>query len=87
MRNLSRDLGAKKIFINTSPSKVRKINCNVTFIVGLYLPTIKGTKLSFLRAILCNKKKALKQTNVNRVMVPFYDELSVKNIYPDAMND
>ena len=57
------------------------------FIVELYLPTIKGTKLSFLRAILCNKKKALKQTNVNRVMVPFYDELSVKNIYPDAMND
>ena len=55
--------------------------------MGLYLPSIKATKVSFLRAILCKKKKALKQTNVNRVVVPFYDELSVKNIYPDAIND
>ena len=51
------------------------------------MPTQKGTKVSFLRAIFCNKKKALKQTNVNKVVVPHFDELSVKNLYADAMND
>ena len=51
------------------------------------MPTQNGTKVSFLRAIFCNKKKALKQTNVIRVVVPHYEELSVKNLYDDAMND
>ena len=40
-----------------------------------------------MRAIFCNKKKALKQTNVSSIVVPHYDELSVKNLYADAMND
>ena len=51
------------------------------------MPTQKGTKVSFLRAIFCNKKKALKQTNVSSIVVPHYDELSVKNLYADAMKD
>ncbi len=51
------------------------------------MPSQKGTKVSFLRAIFCNKKKALKQTNVHSMVVPHYDELSVKNLYPDAMKD
>jgi hypothetical protein len=29
-------------------------------IVGLFMPSQKGTKISFLRAIFSNKKKALK---------------------------
>ena len=51
------------------------------------MPSQKGTKLSFLRAIFCNKKKALKQVNVHNIVVPHYEELSVKNIYADAMKD
>ena len=51
------------------------------------MPTQKGTKISFLRAIFCNKKKALRQINVNSIVVPHYEELSVKNIYDDAMKD
>ena len=51
------------------------------------MPTQKGTKVSFLRAIFCNKKKALKQTNVTKMVVPHYDELSVKKLYADAMKD
>jgi hypothetical protein len=55
--------------------------------VGLYLPSQKGTKISFMRAIFCNEKKALKQTNVHSIVVPHYEELSVKNLYKDAMKD
>ncbi len=51
------------------------------------MPTQKGTKVSFLRAIFCNKKKALKQTSVTKIVVPHYEELSVKNLYDDAMKD
>jgi hypothetical protein len=51
------------------------------------MPSIKGTKVSFLRAIFCNKKKALKQTKVAKIVVPYYEEISVKNLYPDAMKD
>ena len=49
------------------------------------MPTQKGIRISFLRAIFCNRKKALKQTKVNSIVVPHYDELSVKNLYGDAM--
>ena len=55
--------------------------------MGLFLPTQKGTKVSFLRAIFCNKKKALKQSNVTKVVVPHFEEFSVKNLYDDAMKD
>jgi hypothetical protein len=55
--------------------------------VGLYMPSLKGTKLIFLRAIFCNKKKALKQTKIHNIVVPHYEELSVKNLYADAMKD
>ena len=51
------------------------------------MPTYSGTKISFLRAIFCNKKKALKQINVQRDVVRHYEELSVKNLYDDAMKD
>ncbi len=51
------------------------------------MPTQKGTKVSFLRAIFCNQKKALKQASVQSIVVPHYEELSVKNLYGDAMKD
>jgi hypothetical protein len=55
--------------------------------VGLFMPSYMGTKISFLRDIFCNKKKALKQANVHKVVIPHYEELSVKNLYDDAMKD
>ncbi len=55
--------------------------------MGLFLPSHKVIKLAFLRAIFCNKKKALKQTSVHSIVVPHYEELSVKNLYHDAMKD
>lgn len=57
------------------------------FVVGLFLPTMEGTKISFLRAILCEDKKALKNSEVNLMEVPNYPEISVKNLYDDAMQD
>jgi hypothetical protein len=55
--------------------------------VGLFLPSQTGTKINFIRAILQNKKQALKQTVISHVVVPKYEELSVKNLYEDALND
>ena len=51
------------------------------------MPSQNGTNVSFFRVMFFNKKKALKQTNVIRVVVPHFEELSVKNLYDDAMND
>ena len=48
---------------------------------------MKGTKLSFLRDILSDKKLHLKQNEVIRLEIPNYQELSVKNLYEDAMKD
>ena len=51
------------------------------------MPTQKGTTINLLRATFCNKKKALKQANVAQIVVPHYEEISVKNLYNDAMKD
>ena len=48
---------------------------------------MKATKLSFLRDILADKKLHLKQNEVIRLEIPSYQELSVKNLYDDAMKD
>jgi len=48
---------------------------------------MKETKLSFMRHILSEKKSHLKQNNVIRLDVPAYQEISVKNLYEDAMKD
>ena len=48
---------------------------------------MKGTKLSFMRDILSEKKLHLKQNEVIHLDIPAYQELSVKNLYEDAMKD
>ena len=48
---------------------------------------MKGTKLSFMRDILSDKKLHLKQNEVIRLDIPAYQEISVKNLYEDAMKD
>ena len=56
-------------------------------IVGIFLPSQDGCKLIFLRAILSDEKKAIKNSELKTVDVPNYAELSVKNMYEDAMRD
>ena len=46
---------------------------------------MKGTKLSFMRDVLSDKKLRLKQIEVIRLDIPGYQEFSVKNLYEDAM--
>jgi hypothetical protein len=40
-----------------------------------------------MRDLLSESKKHLKQNEVNLMEVPFYSEISVKNLYPDAIQD
>ena len=56
-------------------------------VVNVFLPTMKGTKLSFMRDILADKKLHLKQNEVIRLDIPGYQELSVKNLYEDAIGE
>lgn len=51
------------------------------------MPSIKATKLSFMRDILSDTKLHLKQNEVIRLEIPQYNEISVKNLYDDAMKD
>ena len=55
--------------------------------MNVFLPTMNGTKLSFMRDVLADKKLHLKQNEVIRLDIPAYQELSVKNLYEDAMKD
>ena len=46
-----------------------------------------GTKMGFMRDLLSEAKLCLKQNEVNRMEVPCYQEISVKNLYEDAIKD
>ena len=56
-------------------------------LVNVFMPSMKGTKLSFMRDILSEKKLHLKQNEVIRLEIPAYQEISVKNLYDDAIRD
>ena len=56
-------------------------------LVNVFMPSMKGTKLSFMRDIFSEKKLHLKQNEVIRLEIPAYQEISVKNLYDDAMKD
>jgi hypothetical protein len=56
-------------------------------IVGVFLPSIHGTTLAFMRDILKNEKRALRTNEVVHLEIPLYPEISVKNLYDDAMAD
>lgn len=55
--------------------------------VGVFLPSLKGTSLDFMRDILKESKLHLKANEVIHLEVPRYQELAVKNMYQDAMAD
>ena len=40
--------------------------------MNVFLPTMKGTKLSFMRSVLADKKLHLKQNEVIRLDIPGY---------------
>ena len=56
-------------------------------VVNVFLPSMHGTKVSFMRDILSEAKLYLRQNEVNRMEVPCYQEISVKNLYEDAIKD
>jgi len=56
-------------------------------LVNVFMPSMKVTKLSFMRDILSEKKLHPKQNEVIRLDIPAYQEISVKNLYEDAMRD
>lgn len=51
------------------------------------MPSIDGTKLSFIKAILREEKQSLKSSSIVKMSIPNYPEISVKNLYEDAMSD
>ena len=51
------------------------------------MPSINATKVGFMRDILSDQKLHLKQNEVVRLEVLAYQEISVKNLYEDAMKD
>ena len=55
--------------------------------MNLFLPSMEGTKLGFMRDILSDKKKAMKQNDIIHLDVPNYPEISVKNMFEDALGD
>ena len=57
------------------------------FLVNVFLPSMQGTKVGFMLDILSETKSFLKQNDVNRMEVPCYQEISVKNLYEDALKD
>jgi methylase of polypeptide subunit release factors len=48
---------------------------------------MKATSLDFMRDILKESKLYLKANEVIHLDIPHYQELSVKNIYEDALKD
>ena len=48
---------------------------------------MKATKIGFMRDILSEKKLHLKNNEINQMKVPLFQEISVKNLYADAMTD
>ena len=53
----------------------------------MFLPTMKAIRLCLLGDILEKKKLHLKQNEVIRLEIPAYQEISVKNLYDDAIRD
>ena len=70
----------------TNQSKILT-NLNLILLVGLYLPSYHGTKVGFIKALLNDQKQALQRDKVILTEIPRFEELSVKNLYNDAIND
>lgn len=56
-------------------------------IVQRYLPPVELVSKDFLRDVFRDKKKLFKLSEVNRIEVPLYDELSVDNMMAEYSRD
>ncbi len=54
---------------------------------NVFLPSMHGTKIGFMRDLISETKQCLKQNEVNHMEVPHSQEISVKNLYEDALKD
>ena len=55
--------------------------------MNVFLPSLHGTKIGFMRDILSEAKSFLRQNEINRMEVPCYQKISVKNLYEDAIKE
>jgi hypothetical protein len=58
---------------------------NASDVENVFLPSLKGTPLAFLRDILAGKKKVFKCNDIATREIPRYPEISVKALYDDAL--
>jgi hypothetical protein len=56
-------------------------------LVYVFIPSMHGTKLWFIRDILGKAKIFLRLNEVNHMEVTCYQEISVNNLYEDAKKD
>ena len=56
-------------------------------VVNVFLTYMHSTKVSFMRDILSEARLCLRQNKVNRMEVTCNKEISVKNLYEDAIKD
>ena len=63
------------------------ILCLTPSAVQLYLPPEDVINKDFLREVFVEKKQLFKKTEVRHIAVPHYDELSVKNLWPEVKKD
>lgn len=51
------------------------------------MPPINNVNKDFLRQVFTNEKRLLKLSEIRPITVPLYDELSVKNLYSQMIED
>ncbi len=53
----------------------------------MYLPSIDRMNKDFLREVFCGKKHLIPRDQLRPINVPEYDELSVKNLWGEIIQD
>ena len=53
----------------------------------MYMPKFDEVNKDFMRDVLANRKKLLSMEEVRAVNVPSYDELSVRNMWEEVLED
>ena len=56
-------------------------------LVQYYLPDETVVTKDFLKEVLAGQKQLMKKADVKAVQVPFYDELSVRRLWPELRKD
>ena len=56
-------------------------------LVQYYLPDETVVTKDFLKEVLAGQKQLMKKADVKAVQVPQYDELSVRNLWPEMKKD